>query len=237
MNELLLIISVVFLYSLLLLWFKLFGKIGVYCFTVFATLLANIEVLILVNAFGIEMTLGNVLFATTFIATDILSETESKEAAKKSVNIGILTSISFMLLTSSWLLYTPSSNDWAMPSITKIFSSTPRIILSSLTVYAIVQRLDVWLYHRIWDYTEKKTGSRKKFLWLRNNLATITSQLVNAILYNVFAFYGTYSNQTLITIILSTFAIAIVTSLLDTPVVYIARIIAPQKSKQNIEEK
>ena len=156
MNELLLIFSIVFLYSLLLLWFKLFGKIGVYCFTVFATLLANIEVLILVNAFGIEMTLGNVLFATTFIATDILSETESKEAAKKSVNIGILTSISFMLLTSSWLLYTPSSNDWAMPSIMKIFSSTPRVIIASLTVYAIVQRLDVWLYHKIWDSTEKK---------------------------------------------------------------------------------
>ncbi|MBP5469902.1 MAG: queuosine precursor transporter, partial [Candidatus Riflebacteria bacterium] len=122
MNELLLILSVVFLNSLLLLMFKLFAKNGVYCFTVFATLLANIEVLILVNAFGIEMTLGNVLFATTFIATDILSETESKEAAKKSVNIGILTSISFMLLTSSWLLYTPSANDWAMPHIVKIFS-------------------------------------------------------------------------------------------------------------------
>ena len=237
MNELLLILSVIFLYSLLLLWFKLFGKIGVYCFTVFATLLANIEVLILVNAFGIEMTLGNVLFATTFIATDILSETESKEAAKKSVNIGILTSISFMLLTSSWLLYTPSANDWAMPSIKAIFSSTPRIILSSLTVYAIVQRLDVWLYHKIWDYTEKKTGSRKKFLWLRNNLATITSQLVNSILYNVFAFYGTFPNSTLITIIISTFAIAIVTSLLDTPVVYIARNIASKDSKQNIEGK
>jgi uncharacterized integral membrane protein (TIGR00697 family) len=237
MNELVLILSVIFLYSLLLLWFKLFGKIGVYCFTVFATLLANIEVLILVNAFGIEMTLGNVLFATTFIATDILSETESKEAAKKSVNIGILTSISFMILTSSWLLYTPSANDWAMPSIKAIFSSTPRVILSSLTVYAIVQRLDVWLYHKIWDYTEKKTGSRKKFLWLRNNLATITSQLVNSILYNVFAFYGTFPNNTLVTIIISTFAIAIVTSLLDTPVVYIARNIAPKDSNQNIEVK
>ena len=237
MNELLLILSVVFLYSLLLLWFKLFGKIGVYCFTVFATLLANIEVLIVVKAFGIEMTLGNVLFATTFIATDILSETESKEAAKKSVNIGILTSISFMLLTSSWLLYTPSASDWAMPHISKIFSNTPRVIIASLTVYAIVQRLDVFLYHKIWNYTEKKTGSRKKFLWLRNNLATITSQLVNSILYNVFAFYGTFPNNTLVTIIISTFAIAIVTSLLDTPVVYIARNIAPKDSKQNIEVK
>ncbi len=229
MNETLLIFSVVFLYSLLLLWFKFFGKTGVYCFTVFATLTANIEVLLLVDAFGIEMTLGNILFATTFIATDILSETESKEAAKKSVNIGILTSISFLLLTSSWLLYVPSPNDWAMPSIKAIFSTTPRIIFASLTVYIIVQKLDVWLYHKIWEYTEKKTGNRKKYLWLRNNLATLTSQLINSILYNLFAFYGKFPAKTLTTIIISTFAIAVVTSLLDTPIVYLARNIAAKK--------
>ena len=232
MNELLLILSLIFLYSLLLLWFKLFGKTGVYCFTVFATLLANIEVLILVEAFGIEMTLGNILFATTFIATDILSETESKEAAKKSVNIGILTSISFLILTTSWLYYIPSPNDQAMPFIKGIFSSTPRIIFSSLTVYIIVQRLDVFLYHKIWNYTEKKSGDRKKYLWLRNNLATLTSQLVNSILYNLFAFYGTFPPKTLITVIISTFGIAVITSLLDTPVVYIARIIAQKEKAQ-----
>ncbi len=235
MNEFLLIASVVFLYGLLLLWFKLFGKIGVYCFTVFATLAANIEVLILINAFGIEMTLGNVLFATTFIATDILSETEGKEEAKKSVHIGILTSISFMILSSSWLFYKPSINDWAMPSIKTIFSSTPRIIFSSLTVYAIVQRLDVWLYHKIWKYTEEKSGDKKKFLWVRNNLATITSQLVNSILYNVFAFYGTFSNKTLLTVIVSTFCIGIATSILDTPVVYIARMIANKKKNTSCD--
>ena len=77
-----------------------------------------------------------------------------------------------------------------MPSIKAIFSTTPRIIFASLTVYIIVQKLDVWLYHKIWEYTEKKTGNRKKYLWLRNNLATLTSQLINSILYNLFAFYG-----------------------------------------------
>ncbi len=227
MNELILIASVVFLYSLVLFWYKLFGKVGLYCFTVFATITANIEVLMLVKAFGLEMTLGNILFATTFVVTDILSENEGKEAANKAANIGIATGLSFVIVTLSWLLYSPSENDWAYPSIKALFTTTPRIIISSLIVYIIAQKLDIWLYHKIWEKTEKKYGDKKGYLWIRNNVATMTSQLINAILYNIFAFYGTYPTDTIVWIITSTFSISVVTSILDTPVVYISRKIKP----------
>ena len=73
-NELLLIFSVVFIYGMAVLGYALFGKAGLYCISAVATILANIEALILVNAFSMEQTLGNVLFAVTFLITDILSE-------------------------------------------------------------------------------------------------------------------------------------------------------------------
>lgn len=60
-NELLLIFSVVFIYGMALLGYALFGKAGLYCVSAVATILANIEALILVNAFSMEQTLGNVL--------------------------------------------------------------------------------------------------------------------------------------------------------------------------------
>ena len=60
-----------------------------YCFTAIATITANIEVLIMVDAFGMEQTLGNILFASTFLVTDIISEVDGKKAAQKAVNIGI----------------------------------------------------------------------------------------------------------------------------------------------------
>ena len=85
MNELLLIGSLVVLYGAVLLWFYLFGTGGLMAFTVFATIAANIEVMILVDAFGMEMTLGNILFATTFLVTDILSEVAGKKEAQKAV--------------------------------------------------------------------------------------------------------------------------------------------------------
>lgn len=81
-NELILICSVVFIYGAALLGYKFFGKTGLYCISVIATILANIEVTIMINAFGMEQTLGNVLFAVTFLITDILSECEGKKLHK-----------------------------------------------------------------------------------------------------------------------------------------------------------
>lgn len=232
LNELLLAVSVVFIFSMALIAHKFFGKAGLFCVSAAATILANIEVLILVNAFGIEQTLGNVLFAVTFLVTDILSECEGKKEANKAVWIGIFISLFFLCLSQSWLLYVPSENDFAMPAIKEIFSNTPRMMFASFSVYAISQMFDVWLYHKWWTLTEKKSGSKRKFLWLRNNGSTLISQFINALLFNLFAFYGTYDTKTLLSIVISSYVIYIFTSLLDTPAVYIARRIN-DKRKQN----
>ena len=221
--ELLLLGSVVFIFSMALFSYRFFGKSGLYCLSAIATILANIEVLLLIHAFGMEQTLGNVLFAVTFLITDILSECEGKKEANRAVWIGMFTSLFFLLLSQSWLLYIPAESDWAMGAIREIFSSTPRMLISSFTVYAISQMFDVWLYHKWWALTEKKTGDRRRFLWLRNNGSTLVSQLLNTLLFTLFAFYGTYDTGTLLSIFASSYVIYIFTSLLDTPVLYLAR--------------
>ena len=73
-NELLLLLSFVVIYGGALLAYRLFGTHGLYAVNALATVVANIEVLLVINAFGMEQTLGNVLFAVTFLITDILSE-------------------------------------------------------------------------------------------------------------------------------------------------------------------
>lgn len=230
-NELLLIISVILIYSLVIIWYRLFGSRGLIGFSVLATVAANIEVLIVIEAFGMEQTLGNVLFASTFLVTDILSETEGKKASQRAVNIGIATSVSFVLFSQMWLLYTPSSSDFVFPAVQTLFSGIPRVIIASLLVFAISQRFDVWAYHKWWNFTEKKFGDRRKFLWLRNNGSTLLSQLVNTILFTFGAFLGTYELGTVISIAASSYLIYICTSLLDTPFVYLARYIYEKKQK------
>lgn len=230
-NELLLAASVVFIFGAALVGYRLFGKSGLYTVSAIATVLANIEVLILVDAFGMEQTLGNVLFAVTFLVTDILSECEGKKEANKAVWLGIFSSLFFLVLSQSWLLYVPSANDFISPQIKDVFTNSPRMIISSLVVYAISQLTDVWLYHKWWALTEKRFGDKRRFLWLRNNGSTLISQIINTVLFNVFAFYGVYNAKTLVSIIVSGYIIYVVTSLLDTPAVYIARKIHDKQIK------
>ncbi len=222
-NESLLIISLVLIYGGALAFYRFFGKTGLYCYTVLATIAANIEVAILINAFGMEQTLGNVCFASTFLVTDILSENEGKAAAQKAVWIGIATAVMFILFSQLWLRFTPAENDFIMPAMREVFQNTPRIMIAGIVVYGIVQAFDVWVYHRIWAYTERVYGDSKKFLWLRNNGSTLTSQLLNSILFTIVAFLGVFDFGTLVSIIVTTYIIYIVTSLFDTPIVYIAR--------------
>ena len=223
MNELLLIISLPLIYGSVLAAYKFFGKTGLFAWTVFATITANLEVLLLVDAFGIEQTLGNVLFASTFLVTDILSEKYGKKDAQVAVDLGVATSVGFIVLSRLWLCYTPAVNDWAMPSFQTIFTNTPRVMLASVLVFAIVQRFDVWLYHKWWDYSKRKFGDSNRFLWLRNNGSTMVSQLLNTVLYTFGAFGGLYELPTLISICISSYAVFFVTSLADTPFVYWAR--------------
>ena len=110
-NELLIICSFILIYGGVLLFYRFFGKKGLLAFNILATLLANIEVLILVDAYGVEMTLGNVLFASTFLITDIFSENHSRKEANRAVIISTLCSVFFILISQMWLLYTPSQND------------------------------------------------------------------------------------------------------------------------------
>lgn len=222
-NEILLIVSVLLIYGADLLAYRLFGKAGLYVMTAIATLLANIEVLLLVDAFGMEQTLGNVMFASTYLVTDILSENEGKRASTRAVWIGVFTSAAMLAFTQLWRFYDLAPADWAGPHMEALFSTTPRLMLASFLGYAVSQRMDVWLYHIFWGITQKRSGSSTRFLWLRNNAATLISQLVNTLLFTTVAFWGWYDLSTFISILVSGYVIYVFTSILDTPFVYLSR--------------
>ena len=235
-NEILLILSFILIYGSVVLFYRLYGKGGLLAMNVLVTILANIEVLLLVDAFGIEMTLGNVLFASTFLITDVLSENHSKKEANRSVIISSACSVMFVLISQLWLLYTPSANDWAQGAFKTIFAVTPRVVCVSLLVYLVSQLTDVWLYHKWWDWCKKRFGNARSGLWIRNNGSTLISQLFNTLLYTFLAFYGIYPTEVLWSIFCSSYAIYVITSLLDTPVVYWCRKINDARKQKGLEE-
>ena len=90
MNEIMLFVEIVLFFSLILLIKKIIGKSGLFAWIGIATVLAEIQVTKCITIFGISATLGNVLFASNFLVTDILRECYTQEDAKKGVLISAL---------------------------------------------------------------------------------------------------------------------------------------------------
>ena len=84
-------------FSCILFAYRKFGKIGLYIWVPISTILANVQVVILVNLFGLEATLGNILYAGGFLITDILSENYGKKAANTAVKIGFFSLIAYLI--------------------------------------------------------------------------------------------------------------------------------------------
>ena len=225
MNNLLFIGSLLFYLGSVLALYKLFGKNGLYIFAVFSTILANIQVCKCVDIFGFSTTAGNVLYAATFLVTDILSEKYGKKAAQTAVKYGICVTILWIIGTQLTLVLTPNANDYVNDSLQVVFGLVPRIAFASLVGYVLSQSIDVFLYHFIW----KKTGDNKKKLWVRNNLSTLTSQAIDTVIFTTLAFWGTYPVNVFISILLTTYFFKALVAILDTPFIYLARMIKPME--------
>lgn len=226
-NILLWILLLVVNFGLILIAYRLFGKVGLYCWMAIAAILANIQVLKTVELFGMVATLGNIIYGTSFLATDILAENHSKKEARRGVWIGFFSLISTVIIMSICLWFVPHESDFAQESLATIFSIMPRIAIASLIAYWISNMHDIWAYN-FW---------RKKFagfqnIWLRNNLSTITSQLIDSIIFCSIAFIGVFEWNVFWQIFITTYVLKVIVAGLDTPFVYLA---AKWKGKKDVE--
>ena len=106
MNILYGFINILVTFTLVILIEKLFKKEGLYVWLSIATILANLTVCKMIDVFSFTTSLGNVLFASTFLATDIMSEKYSKEDAKRGVYISIFSvAISIRTTAASMLMF------------------------------------------------------------------------------------------------------------------------------------
>ena len=109
MNILLGFVNIIVIFSLVVLIDKLFKKDGVIVWVSIDTIIANLTVCKMIDILSFTTSLGNVAFASTFLATDILSEKYSKQIAKKAVYLSIFAQISFLITTQLSLLFIPSN--------------------------------------------------------------------------------------------------------------------------------
>lgn len=218
MNEALFFIAIIVNFLGVTIAYKLFSKTGIYAWIALATVIANIEVVKCVDIFGLPLTLGNVTYGSIFLATDILNEKYGREKAQKGVYLGFFSLLILTLFTQIDLLYIPSSNDFAQGAMQTIFALTPRICLGSMLAYLVSNTMDVYLYKFIRDILPSD-----KFLWVRNNAATMTSQFVDTILFTFIAFFGVFSLPIVLKLCFTTYILKLIIAVCDTPFLYIAK--------------
>ncbi len=218
MNEFLWFIMLIVNFGSLLLLYRYLGKLGIYIWVPLATILANIQVIKVVELFGFTATLGNIAYASLFLASDILSENHSRKDANLSVWIGFFSMLLLLLSMSLALAFVPAENDFAHESLKKIFSLMPRVMLGSLVAFLISQLHDISSYH-FW----KRRHPELKWLWLRNNASTLVSQLIDTLIFTSIAFAGIFPWPVFWSIVWTTYVIKALTAVLDTPCLYWAK--------------
>ncbi|ASF39638.1 hypothetical protein CEH05_11040 [Halobacillus halophilus] len=217
-NEWLWILFAIINFSLLLMVYRIFGKPGLFVWIGMSTVVANIQVVKTIELFGLNATLGNIIYGTAFLATDILNEKYGKRDARKAVWMGFSTLISLTIMMQLAIQFTPGENDVAQPALESLFGIVPRIALGSLTAYIISQYFDVWLYARL-----KKLFSSDGTLWIRNNGSTMISQLLDSAIFCAIAFLGIYPFEVWLEIFLTTYIIKFIVAAIDTPFLYAAK--------------
>jgi len=184
-QELLWIVTVVYDLGLAILLYRFFGKYGLYTAVVLGIVLGNLQggKVSELTLFGYSFTasMGAILYSGIYFATDVLNEKFGREEANRAVMLGFVANVAVMITLWISIQFRPSDITGSALEVHNAISTlagySPIFVIGSLAAYLISQTFDVWFFHKIRSYT----GESK--LWLRNNLSTITSQLLDTMIY------------------------------------------------------
>jgi uncharacterized integral membrane protein (TIGR00697 family) len=175
---------------------------------------ANIIASKVIILFGFAAPAGIIVYPLTFMVTDVVSEVYGKQKAKRIVWTGFAMMVLLLVITRIAVWLPPAPFYREQEAFRKIFDASSRIILASLIAYLASQSCDVALFH-FW-----KGVTKDRHLWIRNNLSTMTSQLIDTILFIFIAFYGIYNFYDCFRLIGGQYLFKFVFAVLDTPFVY-----------------
>jgi len=170
-----------------------------------------------VNVFGFPFGLIEILFATFFLLTDILSELYGTRAARKALVYalgGITVGLLFVKLGAA---LPPSDFDLSASYLATASSLfTPFTVIVAVGGFILEQYIDIFNFDRI------KHLTNGRYLWLRNCLSTITTQGLDVLIIYPLFFYAVLGAE-----VWKLMAAAIIfkgiMAIIDTPFMYLAR--------------
>ncbi len=167
------------------------------------------------------VTVGMIPFPVTFLLTDLLNEFYGKRAARFVTYLGFgMAALAYLFIFAAAAIpISPRTfaADWGGvtdEAFHRVFTSSQRMILASLTAYLIAQLVDIWVFHVL------KRATGKRLLWLRATGSTAVSQLVDTVTINAVAWVGLLSTGEIIGIVVSSYGLKLVIAVGLTPLIY-----------------
>lgn len=178
-SEILLLAEFFVCFLFINLFFRVYGKIGLYVYTGLAVIVSNIQVLKLGSFSFVKepVALGTVLFTSTFFVADILTERYGLKSSKKVIGISFLSMTFVPLVMGLTLSFKGHESHMYDNAIDILFSPIPRLMAASFISYGLCQLVDIHIFQTL------KTATKGQFLGMRSLVSLVLSTFLDNILF------------------------------------------------------
>ena len=167
---------------------------------------------------GIRVSVGIFFVPVLFLTTDIIGEVFGRKEASRFVNMATIMLVLLFVMMSVCIAIRPNESWDMQEQYATVFGSSMRMTIASLISFVVAQQLDVFMFS-LWGKITKG-----KHLWIRNNMSTIVSQLIDTTIFEFIAFWHLtpkFTTAYIFSLILPYWLFKVVFALLDTPFCYL----------------
>ena len=191
--------------------------------------IANVVAGKVVDVFGFMVPGAVLLYGITFLMTDLTNEIYGPREAQRLVKAGFVAAVfaAAMIALTQLLPAAPFATEESK-AYDILLGQNWRFVLASMAAYYISQTCDVWIFAKI----REKMQNRSK--WVRNNVSTATSQLIDTAIFITIAFAGNVPE--LGWMILSQYVVKLVIAAIDTPLFYLGAALLKGEATKNASE-
>lgn len=157
---------------------------------------------------------GTILFPFSYIFGDILTEVYGYGKDRKIIWIGVITNL-LMAAIFMAVAALPSAPDWHnQNAFNAILGLTPRIVLASIIAYFVGEFANSFIMAKM------KIFTKGRYLWTRTVGSTLIGEFFDTMLFVTIAFYGVFSTNDLVALLLSNYIFKVGVEVLFTPITY-----------------
>jgi len=157
---------------------------------------------------------GNLFFPLSYLFGDILTEVYGYARSRRVVWAGF-GALMFASVMSFVVVHLPPAQGWVgQDVIEKAFGSTWRIALASLVGYFCGEFMNSFTLAKL------KILTQGRMLWSRTIGSTIVGEAVDTVVFYPLAFYGTWPNEMLVSVMIANYFLKVGWEVAVTPVTY-----------------